>query len=835
MTAHDTVRIESVSGFGVSHGGSTINTVTNAAINADGATLENKTGPLYLTTRADSLVSTDGDLFVANYFTGSGSAVATTNTDTTHERQREQLDAERRRPLSAGRREQQRRAEYSHGFCEHRHHGFLDVAEHRRAAAECHGERNQYRQYHRHDESCRRCRTSNLIAIQGIGGDQRAKTDGSERSHCPSFPYGFPVPDGSHVSSTNNVNIGTSATVEAGLNNKTQVLVKPIGSLPVSRLDTQLTDAEKTALNLSPDVQYVYGRLDLSSITFTVSTGTVVHAVSGAIGGGTAGKYYQYLPQTTAGDEVILDKEDYSNTSRWHLMTDAEVAAYTADTSKAAPYESDVTKNFATALTDQFYAIKPVNLPSPTLAYKNLGTVLLDERETVLGWMASHASDAEAVARYQVQLDLIDETLASFGLLDGTPGPNGTTINQPRRELDGLFLEMPSVYASPGSIYIQADESNRAAAQAAVAAGNRLFAKSGANITIGNEAPFSLVVNDAVILDDSRITTVNGQLVELKPGQIYFNFSALTTAPPADPATITITQASTSGFTIPGLTLPDVPVDIYLAGDVINNTGDITVTNPGGSINVSGDLRGANVHIVAGKDFNLNTQSWFHTNADPRQYIDYQTLRALLFNTDGTTRSLSDLSGTDLVLAQQQINAIETAINTDTSSILALGRIAITAEFLDINGLIQSGVQTLTLNVASTFTANQTEAFVGSDGKTISGINFGPDNVPLSGHFDAQQNALVLDDVVSEGGRIVLAGQILSTGNGRLQVANGLTSVNIDNESQYKLIVNKIDTTTDRVGVITIVDTSRSPEDGVHDDTSSGVQEMSYNGTPRRL
>ena len=367
---------------------------------------------------------------------------------------------------------------------------------------------------------------------------------------------------------------------------------------------------------------------------------------------------------------------------------------------------------------------------------------------------------------------------------------------------------------------------------AAAATGTQLLARSGANITISNEAPFSLVVGDAIIRDNSRVTTRNGQLIELTPGKVYFNLDALTTAAAVVPATITISQIPPSGQTIPGVTIPDLPKDIYLVGDVVNENGAISVINPGGSINVTGDLRGATVDVVAGLNFNLNTDAWLHTNRDPRQYIDFQTLRALVFNSDGTTRSLTDLTdAAQKATRDAALAALNNSINTDNSRILALGRIAITARYLNINGLVQSGVQTLTLHTALELPRGQTESFVDKNGNPIAGIDFGTgagQGVPMSGHFDAQQQALVVDDVVSQGGRIILAGQIMSTGNGCPSAANGLTNVDIDNESGYKLILNK-DTTKDRIGQITIIDTSRNLKTE-YMYSSTGVTEQNYNG-----
>ena len=110
-----------------------------------------------------------------------------------------------------------------------------------------------------------------------------------------------------------------------------------------------------------------------------------------------------------------------------------------------------------TELENKFYVIKPEGMDAPVLSYRNLGNLLLEQREQILSWIASHATNAEAVARYQIQLELLDETLNQLGLITQVADQNGDLRPQVKRELDALFLEMPNVYATPGSIFVEAD------------------------------------------------------------------------------------------------------------------------------------------------------------------------------------------------------------------------------------------------------------------------------------------------------------------------------------------------------------------------------------------
>ncbi len=139
-----------------------------------------------------------------------------------------------------------------------------------------------------------------------------------------------------------------------------------------------------------------------------------------------------------------------------------------------------------------------------------------------------------------------------------------------------------------------------------------------------------------------------------------------------------------------------------MIGDIINETGDVSIENVGGSINVSGEIRAQTVNIEAGKDFNLNTDDWLHTNRDPRQYLDYDALRDAVFNEAGNPASLAFPNYTAALVA-----ALDDAIYENGSSIVAQGRVAVTARYLNINGLIQSGVNTITLHVSADFSSER--------------------------------------------------------------------------------------------------------------------------------
>jgi hypothetical protein len=72
--------------------------------------------------------------------------------------------------------------------------------------------------------------------------------------------------------------------------------------------------------------------------------------------------------------------------------------------------------------------------------------------------------------------------------------------------------------------------------------------------------------------------------------------------------------------------LPDAPQDLYVRGRIENADGDLYLTNKEGSINVTGELRARSVKLSAAGDFNLATDDWYHSGADPTQYLAFNTL-----------------------------------------------------------------------------------------------------------------------------------------------------------------------------------------------------------------
>jgi hypothetical protein len=240
-------------------------------------------------------------------------------------------------------------------------------------------------------------------------------------------------------------------------------------------------------------------------------------------------------------------------------------------------YASDVTDSFADQLDGKFFVIKPVDLPTPVVTYVNIGSLLVKQLEDVESWITSHQGDPEAIARYNVQRDQILATMTELGLTELVGGEY-----LPARELDTILFDLPDILSSAGSIYVNVD--NNALVQGRIqnlVNAGRIVPNAGARIDIQNRTPISMSVNDAIIEDNRRIEAIGGSLVVFTPGNVYVNGADLTGNADSSAQDITIFQDALldSEYDLGGFELPDVPQDLYIAGDVINENGDVTITN----------------------------------------------------------------------------------------------------------------------------------------------------------------------------------------------------------------------------------------------------------------
>ncbi len=857
LTAHDYVNIESISLLGsISAGFSIIDAVTQSKIIVDGATLINDDGAVSLSTRSTADNVPDAKLLVISGLVGVAAAkvradtTATSQVDVNNATIRGQSVA-----IMAGK----YNSASAVGINLLDNHAWSTI---RTASLVPSGAFDSVQSTLRENNLVNITGNSKVLAIGDVdlvarNGFSTSKVDKqvTNISIIPSFSSDSI--DGA-LFQTNTVNIANSAKVEAGLGSNVTYKIEPLtfnGTRPTiggvlaptpDRVGQPLTAAEKQARALPVDVDFVFAPLSAGSISMPILNGYVFRLMSGAAGSGTIGGHYQY---TGADTSIVPHTTLYGDASRWRQLTQAEINALPG--SDLVVYDSNITLNFALGLANKFYIVKPADASQPILSLRNVGTMLIKQYEDLVSWMGSHTGNSEAIARYQAQLLTVEAQLNDLGLL-APDKVNGRQIVN--KGLDVLFIDVPSLTASPGSIYIEQTGAAPSAFSGQLS-GGQLRAHADAKVDIVNSTPFTMTTNGVKMLDGRRVVAVDGKYLTLQPGNVYVNFAPLTNVNVNTAKTVRIIQEGlipTSGYDLSGL--PPVPSslsqDLYINNGVDNADGPIEIRNASGSIYVSGDVRGSTVVINAKNNLSVNSDGWYRL-ADPRQYLDF-------FALDNDARG----AGPDLRTFDNANNVTDgtrtlaQSIAGNQSRVVAQGRLSLTARYLNLNGLVQSGVDTIDLAITNAFVppsgfttfsalADQyanfnPQGYENAEPRlptAIPGVTFGSQDVPFDVTWDPQQKSFNLGKLQSGGGEIIIAGQIVSTGGGKLKVASGYASVNIQNDTPYKVVLDEIDTTKNRTGKITVIDTDRivggvkRPLQTIYTINATGIQEAVAVGT----
>ncbi len=213
------------------------------------------------------------------------------------------------------------------------------------------------------------------------------------------------------------------------------------------------------------------------------------------------------------------------------------------------------------------------------------------------------------------------------------------------------------------------------------------------------------------------------------------------------------------------------------------------------------------------------------------------------------------LAGTASVLTPQS-GELPSSNPPAIGSIIAQDNVIISAQYLNIDGTVQSGIADYNLDLPSSLdsiiAADQTQYNdnVATNPATPSlfPLNTGPSptsdpqgyanwlltgsnsNNPTSatGNVQADYNAhtqrIEVDAVDVQGGFMELEGNILSTGNGHINVMDGYGQINVTNDTASNIAVNDLDAGGNGIaGKLVIVDTNYSPPETTTYTTLNGT------------
>ncbi|MFM8434972.1 MAG: hypothetical protein ACKOBP_06450, partial [Planctomycetia bacterium] len=376
-----------------------------------------------------------------------------------------------------------------------------------------------------------------------------------------------------------------------------------------------------------------------------------------------------------------------------------------------------------------------------------------------------------------------------------------------------MTVTVGAATAQAGLIDIRAD---------AFVGGGIVNAPRDAAITITNHTPAQLIIagltipeqvggvfmNGDAVLDKAAINTRNEKVSDVTGATLdTARFTTLTPATAAlsgdqGPA-ITITNTF-DGDVWTGTDTYGSP-DLVIQGDITNYSGKVTLESQG-SVVTKGSIRSGSVSIVAGDTLLVDGASVWGAAGDP-----YGKLK-------GRGDGINEYDQA----ARNLLTTAATAPNVLASTI------TVNAEYINLNGLIQSGKASYALVIPAS--VNREIAQIRGGRSTDRLTRLSVSNTDFKVFYDRVDNKIVVREVRSSGGNVQLTGHIVSTGAGEIRVLDGYASVSIDNQTTYDIAVERIDVSQRGAGTLLLADKAKAPSTSTYN-TGSGTKTIKQNET----
>ena len=403
---------------------------------------------------------------------------------------------------------------------------------------------------------------------------------------------------------------------------------------------------------------------------------------------------------------------------------------------------------------------------------------------------------------YAADMNSLMQEMIAAGFADTTVDNEGKThyIVYKKREVAGINL--PDMQVSGGDIRIDTPK-------LAVTESGSLTAKGNPEISVASVSELYLKVNDAIIVKEG--------------GNVYLNDSGINSSTKEDGSFTgakNIHAEKTDGAS-PLVSISNMASktdelftgDIGIYGKVINHAGDVSIANKNYSIYVTGEgsVAGRNVTIKAenGSVVQNKPEGAIAVGPDPvsQWVIDDETAQKIqekLAEQSSINQSFKDYAEyRQYILDNCGITLPETQPGTSDSDkshgIVAGGAVYISGHDVNLNGLVQSGYASYTATL-DTDSLNKIQSLddtyretVLTDATVLSDSQFAVVNT--GSHYDEYTDQyvytpgiyynpstkkLVVDSITTNPGQVVITGNVISTGNGRVYAADGAAEISID-------------------------------------------------------
>ena len=256
------------------------------------------------------------------------------------------------------------------------------------------------------------------------------------------------------------------------------------------------------------------------------------------------------------------------------------------------------------------------------------------------------------------------------------------------------------------------------------------------------------------------------------------------------------------------------PPAIRVLGPVDNLRGSFTIENLRGDIEIQARVRAQNISVVAGGSVFVEGLTSFTVGGEPFAIL----------------RELTGKAGTTAYTSAQITSMVNQVLNTPS----VLGdRIFISAEYLNINGILQSGKEDFVLSLGSS-TTQEINAIL-SSGQSGRVLLNSATNFDFTVFFDTVTRQIQVDEVRVSGGIVELEGHILNTASGEIRLLGGFGNIDITNSTGFDMVVNRVDASQRGGGTLLINDkakvTGNSPFVTIYQKTDQGVTITQDDGT----
>lgn len=358
-------------------------------------------------------------------------------------------------------------------------------------------------------------------------------------------------------------------------------------------------------------------------------------------------------------------------------------------------------------------------------------------------------------------------------------------------------------------------------------ASGQLIAPGDVRIDIDNQSTRFMTTSTLTIPDeDGGQVLWNGQRVSSAAQINARNRAGLSTAVTvvdalSTPAPVISVLNSNSNDTATG-----APAQLWIQGD-ISNLGGLAKAKSHGTIRASANISAETVDIATGGDFiKTYTPGFTHQGGDP-----IAQLGSVPGSRETAAMGLTGSDAADSASGDYANNSLPgDCLTVSCGSTIAGNNVYISAEKLNINGLIQAGLperdvvitQALVTSKAADIAQARIKYLAGTGDRYLDLTNPEPGSKSIKVRYDAANDRLELDNVRVGGGHMELFGNIFSTGNGELRVLDGYGRISIDNQTAYDLALGRVDTGQGVEGKIRITDTGkRVLSNGQVDDTGT--------------